>query len=421
MELKYILSFLFILSIKNTELDFSNVMTDLSNLETYIKEYISEKSCKDYSLTHLIVCYIRLGAYTSSEWSLVGGSLPSDLVSYIENKDKEKSTSAKLTQTYREIKLPNEEKIDFVHMFAVMNGIENGESFSSNYAHLVGWGGDTEQLLEDIVKENGDLETLINTAKNNYFRIKGGFDEADFISDLDGPILLNKKNDNNNFSDIIKNYYESDEYNNRINNFVKLTFPKLNNKSTKENFRNELFNIYSNDMFIQVLECKKGIRESGFFGCYFAGDIKSEYSENQKAAVYTVSDYLFENLKEESQDNDQEKEKESEKEKHDEKEQKDEEYDKNEKEQNINNNEKEIEENETEKENEKDKEEAEKTEDKKDIKEKEQEIEKENSDKKEIKKVNEEEKENINSNNLETSNSKFLNYFTFWLFYLVMF
>ena len=270
-------------------------MEDLENLETYIKEYKKEKSYIGSSLTHLIVWYIRLGAYSSSEWSIAGGQIPDDLSSYISSKDKEKGTSAQKTRTYRVITTPNGDKIDFVHMFAVMNGIENGNSFSSNYAHLVGWGGDTEQLLEDIMNIEGDLESIMNHAKNNYFRIKGGFDEADLTSDLDGPILLDSKDDNNNFTDIIKNYYNNRENNKyRVNKFVELTFPNLLNKIDKETFRNEIYKIYNNDMFISILECKNGIR-NGFLGCLLSGDIKEQYIPQQKTAVYVVSDYLFEN------------------------------------------------------------------------------------------------------------------------------
>ena len=46
-------------------------------------------------------------------------------------------------------------------MFAVMNGIEYGNSYSDQFAHLVGWGGDTEQLLEDIMNQKGNLESLM--------------------------------------------------------------------------------------------------------------------------------------------------------------------------------------------------------------------------------------------------------------------
>ena len=223
--------------------------------------------------------------------------------------------------------MPNGESIDFVHMFAVMNGIERGESYTSDAAHLVGWGGDTEQLLEDIMKETGDLEYLMNVAKENYFRVKGGFDEADLVSDLDGAILLHNKNDDNNFADLIKKYYNSNEYKDRVKKFVELTFPGLVNIVDKQTFRDEIFKIYSSNMFIKILECKAGLRDEGLFKCYSPTDIKDQYVENQKAAAYVVSDYFFENYntspepgEEEEEDNEEEKEKQEKQEKQEEKE-----------------------------------------------------------------------------------------------------
>ena len=47
--------------------------------------------------------------------------------------------------------------------------------------------------------------------------------------------------------------------------------------------------------FIKVLECQKGMRDPGIVGCYTPSVIKEQYLENQKAAVYVVSDYFFEN------------------------------------------------------------------------------------------------------------------------------
>ena len=307
--MKILKIFLFILLnfyfIQSEDEIFNNVLEDLEDLESYIKEYITEKSYTESSLTHLIVCYIRLGAYKSNEWTIAGGQIPNDLAEYISSKDEENETTAKKTQKYREIITPNGDKIDFVHMFAVMNGIESGNSYSTNFAHLVGWGGDTEQLLEDIMNQNGDLESLIEFAKNNYFRIKGGFDENDLISDLDGPIILSYKNDYNNFADIMRYYYATKDKN-RVNKFIQLTFPGLVNKIDKESFRNELYTIYTSDYYIRILECKKGMRDSGFLGCYIPSGIKEQYTLQQKAAVYVVSDYLFENYKTISEEEDKE-------------------------------------------------------------------------------------------------------------------
>ena len=186
---------------------------------------------------------------------MVGGSIPDDLAQYIKDKDSLEGADAQLCQTYREIDLPNNEKLDFVHFFAVINGIENGKSsISGDAAHLVGWGGDTFQLLQDIKNEQGTLTELMEIAKN-YFMKKGGFGPADVVSDLDAPILFKKKNDDNDFADIINDYYKSDEYSNRINNFVELTFPSI---KKKEEFRDLLFKIYSSNSFIKILECKNG-------------------------------------------------------------------------------------------------------------------------------------------------------------------
>ena len=329
MKLLYVFLFISISCLQKQNDDFDKMITDLGNLEKYIKEYISEKSYTEKTLTHLIVCYIRLGAYSTSEWTIAGGSLPDDLVQYIASKDEEKGTSAQATQTYRDMQMPNGDMIDFVHMFAVMNGIENGDSYSQNFAHLVGWGGDTEQLLEDIMNEEGDLEYLMEFAKANYFRIKGGLDEADLISDLDGPILLYNKNDNNNFADLLKDYYSNDECKkNRVSKFYELTFPSLIDVTEKETLRNELYKIYNSDTFIKVLECQKGMRDE-IMSCFFPSEIKQEYLLNQKASVYVVSDFFFDNIKpspgpeeeeEESREKEEEKEEEKEKEKEEEKE-----------------------------------------------------------------------------------------------------
>ena len=273
--------------------NFENVMENLKALEDYIKDYISEKS-STYTLNHLLTCYIRKGSYSGKEWDIAGGSIPNDLSEYIITKDKSAGTNAQLCKTYGEIDLPNKEKLDFVHFFAVMNGIENGNSYSSNFAHLVGWGGDTCQLFQDIKGEKGDLDTLKEITISKYFLKSGQFGLSDFISDIDAPTILNKKTNDNQkyFSEIIKEYYNSKEYEKRINNFVSLTFPTI---TKKEDFYNVIFNQYSKDTYIQILECKYGMRNSGVLSCYIPGDLKTEYTEHQKAAVFAVSEYLANN------------------------------------------------------------------------------------------------------------------------------
>ena len=289
--MKIIIILIFLVYINGlSEDNFETIMKNLKYLEDYIKLYKKEKSSKE-SLAHLITCYIREGAYSGSEWSIAGGAIPDDLSNYIEAKDSSSGTNAHLCKTYREIELPNKEKIDFVHFFAVMNGIEYGESYSSIYAHLVGWGGDTCQLFQDIKDEKGDLETLKNITKSKYFLKSGQFGLTDFVSDLDAPIILKKKTDKKYFSDLIKEYYTGKEYADRVSNFISLTFPKIK----KKDLNKKIFDIYSKDSYIKALECRYKLREEGTFGCALPGELKSQYVNHQKAAVFTVSDYLTSN------------------------------------------------------------------------------------------------------------------------------
>ena len=305
---------------------FEKVMTDLENLEAYIREYRGENKNIYSPLTHLIVCYIRLGGYSTQEWAIAAGSIPEDLEPFIKAKDEERGTTAQATRTYRNMVMPNGDTVDFVHMFATMNGLEYSRSYSSDIAHLVGWGGDDEQLIEDIMDQEGDIESLMEYAKNNFFRKKGEFDEGDLIADLDAPILLDKKTDNNTFADLMRVYYnkvQSDEE--RVTQFVEFTFPSLIGESDKEKFRKEIYNIYNKDYYINVLECKAEIR-NGSLSCIFPSELVEKYKPHQKAAVYVVSDFFCENYKpsippeEEEEEKEKEKEEEKEKEKDKEKE-----------------------------------------------------------------------------------------------------
>lgn len=266
---------------------FDEALDNLSILESYIKDYKTEKKSTK-TLNHLILSYIREGKYSSTQWSIAGGSSPSDLHQYILDKDQEKNTNSEAVRNYGEIVLPSKEKIDFVHLFAVMNGIDFGGSYTGGYSSLCGWGGDTAQLLEDIKGEKGTLDELIDITLTKYLGIKGQFGEADLVSDLDAPVILKKKTDDITFASIIKDFYQNGEYKNRVADFVKITFPNAN----KENLRKQVFDRYSEDSLIHVLECNGGVRSKGIIGCYIPGSIMSQYKNHQIAVNYAFADYL---------------------------------------------------------------------------------------------------------------------------------
>jgi len=260
---------------------FSEVINNLRILESYIKQYKSENNSKQ-SLTHLIVSYIREGKYKNLYWEVAAGSAPKDLANYIDKKDKEKGTNSAKCRKYGDIVMPSNEKSDFVHLFAVMNGIDYCGSYTTGVSALVGWGGDTTQLIQDLKKFSGDKNKLYIEA-TKFLGIKGQFGEGDLIADLDAPIFLKKKNDQNTFADIIENYYKNGEYKNRVKDFVKLTFPELNENSDKNEFRKVVYDRYKKDSYLKILEMKYTV---------FRG-----YENHRFAAVYIFADYLYKNYK----------------------------------------------------------------------------------------------------------------------------
>ena len=280
MKLIYLLFLcLFIENIHATS--FSDMIKNLRILESYISQYKSEGKSKK-SLTNLVVSYIREGKYKDVYWKVAAGSAPKDLADYVAKKDKEHGTNSAQCRKYGDIVMPSNEKSDFVHLFAVMNGIDYCGSYTKGVSALVGWGGDTAQLIQDIKKLNGDENKLYIEA-TKFFRIKGQFGEGDLIADLDAPIFLAKKNDKNTFADIIEKYYNNGEYKNRVRDFVKLTFPELNKNSDKNEFRKVVYDRYSKDSYLKILEIKYAVYKG--------------YENHRFAAVYNFADYLYKNYK----------------------------------------------------------------------------------------------------------------------------
>ena len=269
---------------------FDAAMANLKILESYISQYKTEKS-STLSLNQLILGFIRQGKYDDTTWTLVGGNVPKDLLTYIQDQDAKHNTKSLDCRSYGDILLPTNKKFDFVHLFAVMNGMD----FLPSSSTLVGWGGDLAQLAQDLknnFKDITDLDKLIVEAKK-FLGIKGQFGEGDLNADIDAPLILRKKKLGATFAATLQNYYANGEYKAKIRNFVSLTFPEV---KSKEELREAVFNKYGNDAFIKILECKYGLRAGGsILKCYSPKDLLPQFVNHQKAAVYAFADYLSDN------------------------------------------------------------------------------------------------------------------------------
>ena len=268
---------------------FNSILDNLKTLEGYIAQYKKDKN-SDKSLNHLILSFIRQEKYDDIQWSFVAGNVPKDLYDYIKEKDERHGTNTLACRKYGDILLPTKKKIDFVHLFAVMNGIDHLPLSSA----LVGWGGDLAQLGQDLKNNFGninDLNQLISEARK-FLGIKGQFGEGDLNADIDAPIILKRKRSSQTFADTIRSFYENGDYKFKIRDFVKYTFPDLTDKT---NIREYIEENYSDQAFLKILECKYGLR-SGLLSCYVPGDVLPQYANHRKAAIYAFADYLSENM-----------------------------------------------------------------------------------------------------------------------------
>ena len=108
-----------------------------------------------------------------------------------------------------------------------------------------------------------------------------------------GDVSLKRKKQSATFAANIKTFYENGDYKTKIRNFVDIIFPELTNI---ENIRQVVYDKYNNDGFIQILECKYGLRAGGsILKCYSPKDLLPQFVNHQKAAVYAFADYLKEN------------------------------------------------------------------------------------------------------------------------------
>jgi len=286
----YIFLFSFILSD-----EFNDSLNELNLLEEYTNQFVNLTQ-NSRSLDSYILSYIRSAKYNSQEWTIICGPTPTDLIDYINQIDLKYNTTISNLRKYNEINLPNGNKLDFIHMFAVMDGINNNnKDFKNSGSQLVGWGGDLAQLFQDIHTQSGSLDDLILYARK-ILGISGQFGEGDIIADLDAINLLKLRYENSDvkFGDLYKNYILNGDYNKRISTFIEKSF-NLNKDSSKDEFRKTIFNDYTSNFYIKVWECKNNLRKSGLLGCYYPSDVKPEYKDHQIAACYAFADYLFEN------------------------------------------------------------------------------------------------------------------------------
>lgn len=275
----------------NSVTNYEDFMTHLKVLEGYADEYAAAIYGKDPG--ELVLNFIRTGVerYQDDNWTTLAGAENTGFTSFVEEQDAEHGTNAMALKdiVIDEFTLPNGNKVDFGHMFGCMNI----SYVASGSADLSGWAGDLCDLLQysvaniDDINANtdGSVESMAAYIQENCFGVdaSGAFGWDDFYGDMDAYYLVSeykKAGGTVKFSELMEAYFTKD-----LNDTTRTVY-FMNNRfgveDSQEAVRKAIYESYSSDVGISILEAKRGL---------------TTYSALRQACAYALADYIYSQAK----------------------------------------------------------------------------------------------------------------------------
>ncbi len=259
--------------------DYASFVAELKVLEGYAESYAQTHT--SYDAYELVINFIRTGVekYTTSSWNTLAGEEITGFTDYVANQDANRGTSASRLRNLNVVIAPNGQEVEFEHMFGAMNIAH----VNSNSADLGSWAGDLCDLIV-LAKGNvsGDVETMAKQVRENFFGRDedeiSGFGMQDVYGDLDAYYLMAQIKAGEKISSAMEAYFTAElTDNDRAAYFLNNRFKGV---LTKDEVREAIYNAYSSDVAIKVLEADTGITSAD-------GDVR-------KACCYCFADYLYE-------------------------------------------------------------------------------------------------------------------------------
>ena len=271
--------------------NYEDFMTHLKVLEGYAGEYAAAIYGKDPG--ELVLNFIRTGVerYQDDNWTTLAGVENTGFTSYVKEQDAKNGTNAMALKdiVIDEFSLPNGNKVDFGHMFGCMNI----SYVAAGSADLSGWAGDLCDLLQYSVANkaaiddntDGSIEQMAAYIREHCFGVdaSGAFGWDDFYGDMDAYYLISeykKAGGTVKFSELMEAYFT-----NELDD-TKRTVYFMNNRfgvaDSQEAVRKAIYESYSTDVGISILEAKRGL---------------NTYSNLRQACAYALADYIYSQAK----------------------------------------------------------------------------------------------------------------------------
>ena len=268
--------------------NYADFLANLKVLEGYASTYGSQVG-RDKG--ELVLNFIRTGVdrYNDDNWTTLAGPEIVGFTSYVQTQDEQNGTTAMNLKDIvtDEFVLPNGDKVDFGHMFGCMNI----SYLSSGSADLSGWAGDLCDLLDYSVREiatinantDGTVEGMTAYISENCFGVDASdaFGWDDFYGDMDAYYLITEyKKGNGSFSALMESYFDSDLSD--VERSVYFVNSRFGVEDSNEAVRKAVFEAYSSDVGIKILESKRGL---------------TSYNALREACCNALADYLYSQAK----------------------------------------------------------------------------------------------------------------------------
>lgn len=193
---------------------FEQLLKKINKLEEISVKYNNEFSSENNAFKRVFQ-YIRATRYNTTQWNLLGGTIEQDFMQYVQDNQGEFNLQSLQNLDYFIIP-STKEKVDFVHMMAIINVVVANGIDANSPNDLVGWGGDFCQLVAQIKPLNLTGEQLKQKANELLGNDVSTFGAQDICADFDAinisSIFIQMQT--KSISVAMKQYY---------NNFVKST------------------------------------------------------------------------------------------------------------------------------------------------------------------------------------------------------
>ena len=274
----------------NTVNSYDEFITDLTCLENYANEYVSEHPNEDTAA--LVINYVRSGVekYTSGTWTTFCGPENTAFVNFVAQQDEANGTFAAKLRSLDKFVLPNGDEVEFAHMFGAMDMAYH--TGNQKTADLGSWAGDICDLVQLTTNAgiSGTVEEMaeeIRTKNDKYFLYDHpdpevhSFGILDLYGDLDAFYILRKLSLNGSISSVMKNYFTKN-----LNDGLRAKFfleNRFDGASQESDIRNAVYETYCSNEGIKTLE-----------GTYLPNGVDPDV---RKACCYAFADYLYETAK----------------------------------------------------------------------------------------------------------------------------